>query len=373
MRLILRKLQLLCVILFSFSILQVFADTGFEESFEDELIDIEESANRFEFFGDVQLRIDSVRDLPRLVEKDFDRVTARARMGVLWLPNDTVEVGLAAKVNVSSQSNSKSRFNLDNERADDIELDELFFNYILTEQTSVLFGQTHFPLQLSPMLWDHDLRPQGLSVNHRRALSEFNSFDIVGGFFLGNHQYGDDSNIRAIQAALNIGEGKNTSYSIVMSYLDFNNLNDLATNDLLRTNSGSVLTGFSTDFDVADIQVNLNLNQHAFPVRIKLDFSNNLAIGHDDFAGRADLILGNSIRQQGIEIGVATQRIQQDALVAAFNDDDWWFPTQMRGTTAWLAYGFNESLRFKFAVFTERRDNRPKHNKRALFDLQYFF
>ena len=67
------------------------------------------------------------------------------------------------------------------------------------------------------------------------------------------------------------------------------------------------------------------------------------------------------------------QRIQREALVAAFNDDDWWFPTRMRGTTAWFAYGINNSLRLKAAFFTERRDDQEKNNKRALFDLQYFF
>jgi putative porin len=344
-----------------------------EEEFEDELIDIDESVESYHFFGDVQLRGDSVRDLPRAVDKDFDRIMARARIGVVWEPTDSIELGLAAKINLSTQSNSKVRFNLDNERSNDLSLDELFINYHINEQTRLQLGQTHFPLRLTPMVWDQDLRPQGVSIKHRKELSEFNSLDLTGGFFLGNHLFGDDSNIKAMQATLNIGEGKSTSFNFIVSYMDFNNLDDLAANSMRRTNIAAANGNFANDFENIDMQFIAGFNQHAFPIRAKLDLINNLAVGEEDFGARADLILGNSIRQKGIELGVATQRIQQEAVVAAFNDDDWWFATRMRGTTAWLAYGVNESLRMKAQVFTERLDTQTKNNKRALFDLQYTF
>jgi Putative porin len=344
-----------------------------EDSFEEELIDIDESIENYEFFGDVQLRGDSVRDLPRTTDKDFDRVAVRARLGVLWTPSEDIEIGLASKINLGTQSNSKTRFNLDNERSNDISIDEFFLNYHINTQTSAQLGQTHFPLRLSPMVWDPDLRPQGLSVKHKKELSEFNSLDLVGGVFLGNHLFGDESNIKAVQAALNLGEGKNNSYNIILSYIDFNNLGDLAANGLRRTNLAAANGNFAHDFDNVDVQINFNFNQHTFPVRAKFNLINNLAVGEDDYGARADLILGNSIGRKGIELGVATQRIQREALVGAFNDDDWWFATRMRGTTAWLAYGFNESIRMKAQVFTERLDSVTKNNKRALFDLQYTF
>ena len=369
-----KRVQLLCLLLLAFLTPYAYAGINLEEDLdEDELIDIEESINRFEFFGDVQLRSDSVRDLPRPTQKDFDRVTSRARVGVLWIPQENIEFGLTGKINLSTQSNSKTVFNYDNEKADDISLDELYLNYFINDKTSIQIGQTHFPLQLSPMLWDADLRPQGLSISHRHEYSLYNSVELVGGLFLGNHLVGDDSNIKAIQAVFNFGEGKNTNYNIILSYLDFNNLGDLARNGLPRTNLVTAGGDFLNDFNNADVQVNLNLNQHSFPISAKINLTNNLTTGSDDFGARADLIFGDSVSRQGIEIGVAVQRVQREALVAAFNDDDWWFPTHMRGTGTWLAYGINESLRVKATVFIERRDNQAKNNKRALFDLQYSF
>ncbi len=369
-----KRFKLLSLLLAAFSMPYSYAGINLEEELdEDELIDIEESINRFEFFADVQLRSDSVRDLPRATQKDFDRATIRARVGVLWFPQDNIEIGLTGKINLSTQSNSKTVFNYDNEKADDISLDELYLNYFINDRTMIQIGQTHFPLQLSPMLWDDDLRPQGLSVSHRHEYSLYNSIELVGGMFLGNHLKGDDSNIKAVQAVFNFGEGKNTNYNIILSYLDFNNLNDIALNGLSRTNLVTAGGNFVNDFNNADIQVNLNLNQHSFPVSASLNLTNNLAVGSDDFGARADLIFGDSVNRQGLELGVAVHRIQREAVVAAFNDDDWWFPSHMRGTGTWLAYGINESLRVKATVFIERRDNQAKNNKRALFDLQYNF
>lgn len=339
---------------------------------EDELLGIEETFNAIEVYGDIQMRTDIVRDLPRPVEPDFERATARARVGVIWEANEFIEMGAALKVNWSTQSNSETRFNLDNERADNVSVDELFMRFNLNEGTSFLFGQTEFLLSLSPMLWDNDLRPQGISAQHRKEIGDFNAIELIGGAFLGNHLFADSSRINAAQAALRLREGTNFGYDITVSYLDFNNLNDLARNGLRRTNSGSAI-GFAEDFEIVDLQLAANIRWQGFPTRVRLDLLKNVAASDKAYGGRIDLILGSSIRQQGIEVGFAAQRIQQDAVVAPFNDDDWWFATNMRGFTSWVAYGFNESLRGKFAVFHERLDSEPDNNNRALIDLQYFF
>lgn len=339
---------------------------------EDELLGIEETFSAIEVYGDVQMRADTVRDLPRPVESSFERAMARARVGVIWEANEFIEMGAALKVNWSTQSNSETRFNLDNEMADDVPIDELFIRLNINEETSLLVGQTEFPLSLSSMVWDNDLRPQGVSAQYRKQIGDFSAVELIGGAFLGNHLFGDSSRINAAQAAVRFGEGKKNSYDAAISYLDFNNLNDLARNNLRRTNSGTA-TRFAEDFEIVDVQLGVNIRWQRFPIRARLDLLKNVAASDKAYGGRVDLTLGNSIRQQGIEVGFAIQRIQQDAVVAAFNDDDWWFATNMRGFTNWVAYGFNESLRGRFALFHERLDSRPDNNNRALIDLQYFF
>ena len=356
-----------------FSLLSFYGMVYAEDILEDELLGIEDAFSTVQFYGDVKLRADIVRDLPRGVEPEFERAMAKARVGVLWEANEFVEFAAAAKVNWSTDSNAQTRFNLDNELADDVSIDELFARLNLSEDTSVLIGQTVFPLTLSPMVWDDDLRPQGIYFQHRKDVGDFSSFELIGGTFLGNHLFGDSSRINTAQGAIRINEGSSFAYHAIISYLDFSHLNDLSRNSLRRTNSAGAGGSFAEDFDIVDFQLGTNIRWNNFPVRVKVDLLKNVAASDKSYAGRLDLILGNSIQQRGIELGVAAQRIQQDAVLAPFNDDDWWFATNMRGIRAWLAYGFTESLRGQVAIFHERLDTAENNNNRALIDLQYVF
>lgn len=334
--------------------------------------EVDEDTGQFQMFGAIQLRADFVRDLPRPVESNFERGLARGIIGIIWEPTEVVEVGAAVKANLNTDSNDESRFNLDNERADDFSLDELYVNFRPFENTELLLGQTRMPLELGPMVWDQDLRPQGVTLKQRLEIGEFSSFELIGGKYLGNHEYGDESRILGLQGALHVLEGAPLSFDLFVSYLDFDNLDEAARNGLRRTNRPGP-NGLLNDFDILDFQLGLNYNKLAFPISLKLDLLTNLTAGDENDAARADIILGNSFRQKGFELGYAYERIQRDAIVAAFSDDNWWFASWLRGSSVWFGYGFNDSMRIKVAGFFERRDDQDDYNKRVLVDLEYFF
>ena len=349
----------------------VISQFGFTQyEFDEELDD---TTGEFELFGAIQLRADMVRDLPRPIENDFERGTARGIIGIRWSPTEIIELGVAAKANLSTQSNKEVRFNLDNERADDVSIDEFYVKLVFSENTQVTIGQSIFPLELSPMIWDEDLRPQGISINHIIDIGQFNSLEFTAGSFLANHLFGDDTKINALQTAFRFGQGKNMGFDFIASYIDYSDIDDLGRRGLGRTNFLDADRRHRNDFNLLDLQFGLHLNQHTFPISAKLNLVDNLAVGKKSFGARVDLIFGDSFQQQGVEFGFAAQRVQYEAVLAAFNDDDWWFASGMRGSTAWLSYGFSDSLRMRLAGFDERYDRAPKHNKRLLLDLQWFY
>jgi hypothetical protein len=337
---------------------------------EDDLAGME---GQFELFADARLRGDFVRDLPRPVNSDFDRGSVRLRAGVLWMPHPAVDIGLAGRVNTGTDGNGHTRFNLDNQKVDEIALDEFFVTVRLLDSTELLAGQSRFPLQLTPMLWDPDLRPQGVSLRQRFEFATFNSVELTGGYFLGNHLYGDESKVRAAQATLRIGEGKAVNYRAAVSWIEFGDLDTLAREGLGRTNAVVPGDGYANDFDLLDIQLEAGFTVYDWPVRMRLDFVQNVAADEDGFAGRGDLVIGDSFRRPGLEAGIAHQRVQREAVLAAFADDDWWFRSRMRGTGVWLGYGFNESLRVRLAGFSERLDVASERNYRGLVDFEWFF
>ena len=342
----------------------------------------QEDLSSFELYGDAMARGDFVRDLPRPVDEDFDRGMFRARAGVRWLPHDAMEFGAALKIHLSTDGNSKTRFNLDNELADDIELDEAYLLAHLGAETDLLVGQSLFPLWLSPLLWDSDLRPQGVSVRHGIPVGDFNSLELLGGVFLGNHLYGDESVIRAAQATFNLHEGTPVAWRFSLAWLDFSDMDKLAQEGLGRTNAVEQVppghaygpgSNYANDYRLADARVGVTVNQFGFPVRAQLDLVRNVAVGSDGSGVRSDLILGDSRRAHGLEVGGSWQRVQREAVVAAFANDDWWFHTRMRGTMLWAAYGITDSLHVQLSGFRERLDVVSEHNWRALIDLEWTY
>ena len=320
------------------------------------------------WFGDFMLRQDHVTGIPRLVDPSFTRTFGRGRFGVLYDPIPALELGAAIKLADASNSNDLDRSYNVNERSNDIALDQFFMRWHVAENASVLLGKTEFPLQLAPLVWDQDLRPVGASGKVSFSVNEFDRLQLIGGYFTGNLMYGDDSRIGAVQAAYHWREGAPVSGSVLLSYLDFSNLQQLTLQGLSRTNR-RVGNSLVSDYHLLDVQFVGRANAWDKPLEFRLDLLRNLGADDQRDAARFSVVLGDARQLQGWELGVADQRIQRDAAMAAFNSDDWWFHSWSRGVMPWVAYGFNATWSARLAGFHERRDGVTDHTDRVLLDV----
>ncbi|TLY52219.1 MAG: hypothetical protein E6K53_04925 [Gammaproteobacteria bacterium] len=55
--------------------------------------------------------------------------------------------------------------------------------------------------------------------------------------------------------------------------------------------------------------------------------------------------------------------------MAAFNSDDWWFHSNMRGVMPWIGYGLDSTWSVRLAGFRELRDGVSVHTRRVMLDL----
>lgn len=325
-------------------------------------------AGGWSWFGDVLARYDHLSDLPNH-RPDFHRWRGRGRLGALYTAMPTLEFGAAIELAQGSDDNVDNRRNNDNERSDHAGLDQLFLRWRPGESTSVLLGKAVFPLELSPLTWDQDLRPAGVSVDHSIALNEYDRFQIVAGVFAGQHLYDDDSRIGAIQAAWRWHEGAPTRGAVLLSYLDFSHLGQLTRQGLSRTNT-RVGPRLVSDYRLLDLQLVGHTQFGAMPFEARVDVVRNLGADEYDHGGRLSLVLGDRFQPQTFEFGFAWQRIQRDAVMAAFNADDWWFHSWAHGAMPWIGYGLAEHWGVRLAGFHEKLDIAPKHTDRILFDLE---
>ncbi len=328
----------------------------------------EQAPSAWSWFGDVLLREDRVRDIPRIYEPNIQRVFGRGRFGVLYDPIPELEIGAAIKLAAASNDNREDRaYNL-NERSNDIAIDQLFVLWRPSGNTSLLAGKSVFPLELSPMLWDEDLRPVGVSAQTSVAVSDFDRLSLVAGYFNGNLPYGDDSRIGAVQGAWRWHEGEPTSAAFLVSYLDFSNLRTLTLQGLARSN---VRTGDAllSDYRLLDAQIVGRWHLGNWPLEARLDMVRNLGADQDRDGERFSVVLGDRRLPRGWEFGLADQRIQRDAVMAAFNSDEWWFHSWAHGIMPWIGYGFDATWNMRLAYFHEQLDVAPRHTDTLLVDL----
>jgi len=327
----------------------------------------EADTKTWSWFGDLMLREDHVTGIPR-ADDSIERTFGRARLGVLYDPIPTLEFGGAVKLAASSQDNAEDRINNLNERSNDIALDQLFVRWRPGESTSFLLGKSVFPLELSPLTWDADLRPVGVSGQTSIALGEFDRLALTAGYFNGNLPYGDDSRIGAVQAAYRWHEGAPTSAGILLSYLDFSSLDKLTSQGLSRTNR-RIGTHLISDYHLLDLQLVGRFHPGDWPLETRLDLLRNLGADDQRDGARLSVVLGDRRQPHGWEFGFAAQRIQRDAAMAALNADDWWFHSFAHGVMPWIGYGFDATWSMRLAGFHEQRDGVSQHTDRLLLDL----
>ena len=329
----------------------------------------EKSASAWSWFGDLMLRYDRVTDIPRPVEPDIHAAFGRARLGVLYDPIPTLQFGAAVKLAESSIDNSENRsYNL-NERANDIALDQAFVRWRPNDTASLLAGKAVFPLELSPMVWDGDLRPIGVSGQFAMPIGEFDHLGFTAGYFAGDLPYGDDSRIGALQAAYRWHEGAPTSGAVLLSYLDFSDLQQATLQGLTRTNR-RVGTQLVSDYHLLDLQLVGRMHPwNEWPLELRVDLLRNVGADNLRDGARGSIVLGDRLQPHGWEFGLSAQRIQRDAAMAAFNSDDWWFHSFAHGVMPWVGYGFDATWSLRVAGFHEQRDGATVHTDRLLLDV----
>ena len=314
-------------------------------------------------FGDARLRYEHTRNIP----VEIERVRARVHLGALYLGMDGWEFGGALALNTGTDDARDNRRNRDNERSDRVSLDQLYARW-QGERLNLQFGKAPLPFALTPLIWDADLRPIGLSVSGAYLTDAGTGFAYGAGYFAPDFIFDDQKpRLAAVQAGWHWQQGQPISASALLSYLRFSKLDGLAANGIARTNR-RLGANFLSDYELLDLQLIARMTLADKPLTVVVDGVDNRGSDTLNKAGRASVAWGN-MREGGVELGLAYQRNARDSVLSIAAEDDWWFQSFSRGTMPWMGYGFNENTWVRVAAFSERRDGLTQSSKRILFDL----
>ncbi len=325
------------------------------------------SARRWWVSGDLRLRGDFVRELPG-GRADLERVRGALRLGVAGTPAPWLELGLVGKGALGGDHNADNALSFDNERSDAASVDAAFAKLGPVPGLTLAAGKLESPFWLTPLVWDDDLHPIGVSAAYRMDVRTYDELRFAAGWFATGHLYGDDSRFAGAQAAWLCQPGAPWSGEALAGYLAFVRLGELPI-ELFRTNSASGRR-LADGYRLVDAQLALRTPLAATSLEVRADLVRNLRADADDDGVRLIAAAGDAERARGLELAYAYQRIERDAILAAVNGDDWWFHSRTRGHMLRATFGVTARIRLRASAFLERRDDLARDTRRFHLELR---
>jgi hypothetical protein len=318
-------------------------------------------------YADLRWRLDQVRDRPGATG-DLGLGRATFRGGLVFEPSFEPSGGGAVRVRAEagargtfgSDSNTDPWAAVLNETADTLGVDRLSVRIASRSGAlQVAIGKQRSPLRLTEMIWDDDLRPVGIAAIGRQDRSATTA-RLGLAWFTRSRPDRDDAEIAVAELTAALHEDAARGGDLALAWLHVESPVDLARDQIQRQNAAvATPTGhvYAADFDLLDFQLGARTMAGALPVSLRLDLATNTAIRAENNAVRVRLALGGPGVPGGAEVGWVFQWIEREALAGAFNSDDWWFHSRMRGNQLWLRLARGDLLELRLAGFRERRED----------------
>jgi hypothetical protein len=337
-------------------------------------------ASAFEFRWDALVRYDAI-DLSRqdfyrpdgtYVEfGDIHRWRTEARPELDWKASDRFKIGVRGLGELSSDSNATNDARFDNYRSNNASLDRFF---VEAKPGSFTFwaGQFDMPLRSTEMLWDRDIQVLGGAGSWRIPLGGPSAVTLASGFFYGPQREHDQSHIAAGQATLSLGSPDGFQVDLSEAYWRFTHLQNTQKHFLRQNNPVSpTVKAYEYDFRIVDSLVRLKVPLGRFPIAFSVDWAHNFAVDEAKYRDGVEVAL--RVGQEGnpgdVQIFDVYQYVDRDAVVGAYNTDDWWFHSWYVGHRVGVAVTILPQVMVRPSVVFQRRQDREHYLNRYLVDL----
>ena len=187
------------------------------------------------------------------------------------------------------------------------------------------------PLALTEMVWDRDLRPQGGAVGLQ--FGKQSRFALTGIYATGSHVFEDESVMYGGGAELKLATGQQSSFQVLGSYLQFEDLDRL--DPAIRRQNTRVGGRYVNDYRVVDVVGRLSSNGQV-PMSLVADYCWNTAMDSGNRGLWLAVVLGSTDASRA-RAEYTYAKIDRDAVVAAFNTDDFFWGTGWEGHRADIA------------------------------------
>jgi hypothetical protein len=336
----------------------------------------------FTFQWDGLARFDDIYNLR--VRPDILRGRFEARPEVGFLVSERFRIGVRAVFDYGTEPNSDNSRNFDNYHSRGSTV-QRYYVEAKPGNFTILAGAFGMPLAATEMFWDHDIQTPGAAVTYQARVGSESTLTVSGAGFYGPQSQGDHTRIGAGQVIWSTGDPNRLGVQTAVSfwYFDPDDLKLFFADgrpNLIRQNyPNAALDGLLSDYRILDASVRVTFPIGRVPVFIGIDALTNFGLKGiakqegDGQALEANLTLGRVGTPGNWRFFYIFQYIEQDALIGAYNTDDWWFHTWYRGHRIGVSYTILPSVFVQGSFRVQQRLDRDSWLNRILIDLVKMF
>jgi Putative porin len=332
---------------------------------------------RWRLYGDLRYRHEWIND-GRLVDdrRDRNRHRVRLRVGALVDVNDEWNVGF--QIATGNQNPTSTNETLEDWfRSEDVWWDLFYFQYEpkWASGLKVIGGKMKNPfykVNKSDLIWDGDLRPEGLAVQYKTALSDDVTLYAAGGGFYLQEDIGGSTTDQSLWGAQVYAKMKLAEKSYVLagiSYYDYANVENqrLGPDGAVgNTNAGGY---YLMDYNIVNPFVEVGLPVGKLPLKLYADFAVNAsaqssaAFSDNDFAWLIGAQLGKCKKPGSWQVRYDYRAVEPDSVIGVFSDSDsWGGGTNGSGHRISLGYQVAKNVQVAATYFC---DEAPEYTRAA--------
>jgi len=331
----------------------------------------EKPKSRFTFRWDALARYDRIYHLR--IRPEIERGRFEFRPEIAFEVSDRFKIAARAVGSLGTDENEENARNFDNYRSNGATL-ERFYLEARPGAWTIRAGSFGMPLTATEMLWDRDIQTPGAAVSWTVPAGT-STLTLTAAGFYGPQREGDRSTIGAGQAVWRGGEPERFSIEAAASYWQFE-IEDLKPH-YVRQNRFVIRGGqreLASDFRIVDTLVRLRFPVAGLPVSVSFDGLRNFGTQTGEkYAFEGQLAVGRLGTPGEWRAFYTYQYVERDALVGAYNTDDWWFHSWYRGHRGGVAVTLLPSVFVQGVVVFQRRLDLKSTLNRITVDLVKMF
>jgi hypothetical protein len=333
---------------------------------------------RVTFQWDALARYDDIYHLsrPYHLENDVERgrFEFRPELGLEF--SDRFRVGVRAVGDLGTDRNEDNAPNFDNYRSRGATIERWYLE-AKPGSFRIDAGSFGMPLVATEMLWDRDIQTPGLAAAWELAAGQ-STLTLVGAGFYGPQREGDRTRIGAAQIVWRFGDPGRLAVEAAGSYWYFDpeRLKPAYIRQNVSVVRGEVLA-YASHFRIVDATVRLRFPIARAPATVSFDLVRNTATASEsdrqNSAFEATFALGRVGRPGDWRALYQFQYVERDAVLGAYNTDDWWFHSWYRGHRAAVAFTFLPDVFLQGSVVLQKRLDARYWLNRVIVDLVKLF